>query len=188
MAGNFKRRNFFINKQLQGKMMFQVYLLLAVGVVVFSGLLLYFTSDSLTIVYQNNDLQVGKTPLIFFHDLLKVVWILLIPLGLLVVLRVLFQSHRTAGPLYKFEMVLDRMIDGKVGSKVYLREKDHGQDLAQKLTIFNRNIAQTLIRLEELNSQLELCHNEQDIVVLQGRIKELSSEIKKSLAAYTIEE
>jgi signal transduction histidine kinase len=188
MAGNYKRRNFFINKQLQGKVMFQVYLLLAVGIVVFSGLLLYFTSDSLTIVYQNNDLQVGKTPLIFFHDLLKVAWILLIPLGLLVMLRVLFQSHRTAGPLHKFEMVLDEMIAGKVGGTVYLREKDYGQNLAKKITDFNQNIAQTLRRLEELNKQLELCHNEQDIAVLQGRIKELSRKIKKILAAYTIEE
>lgn len=188
MAGNYKRRNFFINKQLQGKMMFQVYFLIVVGIILFSGLLLYFTSDSLTIVYQNNDLQVGKTPLIFLHDLFKVSWILLIPVGLLVVLSVLFQSHRTAGPLYKFEMVLDEMIAGNIGKEVWLRNKDNGQDLATKLTIFNRKIAASLSHLQELNGQLEDCVSEQDLTVLHNTIKELSTEIKTTLETYTIEE
>lgn len=187
MAGKYKRRNFFINGRLQGKMMFQVYLLIAVGIIVFSGLLLYFTSDSLTIVYQNNDLQVGKTPLIFFKDLLKVSWIILIPLGFLVMLRVLFQSHRTAGPLYKFEMVVDAMIAGKVGGEVYLREKDYGKKLAHKLSQYNQQMAETFTRLQQLSRQLEACGDEQDHAVLQEQIKALSREMKDILVNYTLE-
>lgn len=188
MAGNYKRRNFFINKRLQGKMMFQVYLLLAVGLVLFSGLFLYFTSDSLTIVYQNNDLQVGKSPFLFFNDLLKANWIILIPVGLLVLLGVLFQSHRTAGPLYKFEMVLDAMISGRVGRIVYVREKDEGQELAKKLTSFNRKLGDTFSHLQGLNDELERCISEQDVSVLQQRIKTVHQEIQATLETYTIEE
>ncbi len=188
MTAKYKRRNFFVNKQLQGKMMFQVYVLIAVGGVVFSALLFYFTSDSLTIVYQNNDLQVGKTSLIFFNDFIKANWIILIPVGLLVVLGVLFQSHHTAGPLYKFEMVLDNMIAGNVGKEVWLRNKDNGQKLAKKLTVFNQKIASTLLDLQELNKQLEDCASEQELPILQQRVKELSLEIKTTLETYTIEE
>ncbi|MDA3971860.1 MAG: hypothetical protein PF442_10975 [Desulfobulbaceae bacterium] len=188
MARNYKRRNFFINKRLQGKMMFQVYLLLAVGLVLFSGLLLYFTSDSLTIVYQNNDLQVGKTPLLFVHELLKASWILLIPIGLLVVLWVLLQSHRTAGPLYKFEMVLDAMISGRIGGIVYVRKKDEGQELAKKLTVLNRKLGDTFSHLQSLNDELELCTSEQDLSVLQQRMQTVHKEIQTTLETYTIEE
>jgi ppGpp synthetase/RelA/SpoT-type nucleotidyltranferase len=85
-------------------------------------------------------------------------------------------------------MILDDMIAGKVGRIVSLREKDYGKGLAKKLTIYNQKISETLLQLEQLNRQLELCASEQELSVVQQRIKELSTEFQTILESYTIEE
>lgn len=70
MAKLFKRRNFFINKNFQGKLIFAAFLLVSGGCLFFIFLFALFSADTLTLSYSNHDLQLGQTPVM----LLKMPW------------------------------------------------------------------------------------------------------------------
>ncbi|MEN8140635.1 MAG: hypothetical protein ABFR97_05355 [Thermodesulfobacteriota bacterium] len=185
---NNKRRNIFVNKRYQGRLMLQFYLLLTVSSLIFSLLLAYFTSDSLTIVYQGNDLQVGRTPLLFVQQMLKAGWVLLIPFGFIVLLVVFWQTQRMAGPLYRFEKILQEMNGGHIGQTVHLRPKDDGKAVARNLTDLNAKLAITMQKLGELSFELEGIVAGPSISSKwrQVRIRELSEEISQAVRAYKI--
>jgi len=79
----YRRKNYFIKKGFQGRYMFNVYLLFALLILVFTVLLSFNTAQYLTISYENYDLQVASTPAILFRHLLMASWIIMIPLGLI---------------------------------------------------------------------------------------------------------
>ena len=133
----YKRRNYFINKEFQGRYIFNYFLLATIGSILFVAVFSFFSSNTLSIVYDNYHLQLGVTPGILFKKILSTQWLLLVIGGTAVIIITLFLTHRVAGPFYRFEKTLDEMIDGDISGKIVLRQKDEGKELAQKLNAFN---------------------------------------------------
>ena len=129
MKPTYKRRHYFIDGKFQGQHVFNSYVLALIVIVLFVGLFSFFTSDALTIVYTKSDLQLERTPLILLKKILLIAWILLIPGGIWITLRTILVSHRMAGPLFKLEKTMDEMCQGKIGEKIYLRQKDQPAQL-----------------------------------------------------------
>ena len=152
----FKRRNYFINKEFQGRYIFTYFVLAGVGSLIFIGIFSFFSSNTLSIVYDNYHLQLGVTPGILFKKILSTQWLFLVLGGGLVILFTLFLTHRVAGPFYRFEKTLDAMIEGDVSGKVALRPKDEGKELAQKINAFNYILSDKLSVMENFNSNLAL--------------------------------
>ena len=63
---SYKRRNYFINKEFQGRYIFNYFLLVTIGSLLFIGVFSFFSSNTLSIVYDNYHLQLGVTPGILF--------------------------------------------------------------------------------------------------------------------------
>lgn len=144
MAKGYKRRNFFIKKDFQGKLILSTFLFFSGGCLLFIVLMALFSADTLTISYSQNSLQFGQTPLMLIKQMLTANWLLLAIGGTVLVISSMFLSHRIAGPLYRFEKVLDSMNAGQLCEIVSLREKDEGKELAVKINHFNATLSRAV--------------------------------------------
>ncbi|MFO7752050.1 MAG: methyl-accepting chemotaxis protein [Desulfobacteraceae bacterium] len=151
----FKRRNYFINKEFQGKTIFHYFLLVLAGSVLFSLIFSFFSSNTLSIVYDDYHLKLGTTPEILMDKIFSTQWIFIVFGGAFVILITLFLTHRVAGPFYRFEKSLDDMLDKDVSGKITLRKKDEGIVLADKINRFNAMLSRDLARLEALNNETQ---------------------------------
>jgi len=151
----YKRRNYFIKQDLQGRYILG-YFLLALGAVIFFVLIFaMLTSNTMTISYEENTLRLGRTPLILLKQFFAANWVfLLLGSGVLVVLAMML-THRFAGPLYKFEKYIEEMSSGRLGAPLYLRTHDEGKELAGKIGAMSQQLAQSWRELDEIARQLE---------------------------------
>lgn len=195
MSGQHKRKIYFINRELQGKFIFDYFILLTLGSILFIGIFSFFSSNTLSIVYENYHLHLGTTPGILFKKIVSTQWLFIVIGGILVCFITLRLTHRVAGPFFRFEKALDEMIGGDISRTVVLREKDAGKELAQKINTFNARLSENLFLIEELNSkiaisalQIETELGEEDrkkIARLLGTLRESQKNIEVTVNEYT---
>ena len=163
MNRTWKRRNFFIKKDLQGKYMFSFFIFLVAGSIIFTLIFSLLSSNTMTIVYDNYKLQIGKTPLILMKEILSAQWIFIVAGGFLVVILSMFLTHRFAGPIFRFEKSIEEMTKGNLNFLIYLRAKDEGKELAEKINILidmlSSNIKEMRRLSEEVNNKLTDANN-----------------------------
>jgi len=141
MGKHYKRRNIFIKKDLQGKLILGYFLFVTGGCLFFIVLLAFFSADTLTVSYTNNDLQLGQTPMMLMKNVLAAHWVFIVVGTMFLVVAAMLITHRIAGPLFRIEKALDNMVAGNLNDVIYLREKDEGKDLAQKINHFNLELS-----------------------------------------------
>jgi len=150
----FKRKIYFINKELQGRFIFNYFILLTLGSVLFIGIFTFFSSNTLSIVYENYHLQLGTTPGILFKKILSTQWLFIVVGGILICFITLRLTHRLAGPFFRFEKSLNEMIEGDLSNSIFLRTKDEGKSLARKINTFNEKLSNDLALINELNKKI----------------------------------
>lgn len=148
----YKRRNFFIKKDLQGKLILGYFLFVSAGCLFFIFVFALFSADTLTISYTNNDLQLGQTPLMLLKSTLAAHWVFIVVGAFFIVLGAMLLTHRIAGPLFRFEKTLESMKQGDLTDTIYLRSKDEGKELAGKINDFNQGLS---IKIRSLNTHAE---------------------------------
>ncbi len=156
----YQRKKYFIKKNFQGKLILGYFLFMVVGCLIFMLALSYLVSDSMTVVYSNNELQIGQTPFMLFKQLIAAHWIVIVLGAAMVVVIATRITHRVAGPMFNLERSLDFMIDDKLDNVIYLRKKDAGKELAAKINQFNAELSADIriIRQRSKNIQ-ELLSN-----------------------------
>jgi methyl-accepting chemotaxis protein len=189
------RRKFFIKKDLQGKYIFKYFLLFGLGSILFTLIFSFFSSNTLSIVYEDYRLQLGTTPGILMNRILSTQWILIVVGGILMMVVTLLLTHRIAGPFFRFETTLDEMIERNLSCRIFLRKKDEGKELGQKINELNRVLSADLVRLLENASQVQellLDHSgktrkgEDPGTVLVDRARELNQESLSLLGRYRL--
>jgi methyl-accepting chemotaxis protein len=199
MATGYKRRNIFIKKDFQGKIILSTFLLVTGGGLLFMVMFTIFSADSLTISYTNHNLQFGQTPLMLIKQALTANWILISIGGTVLVIASMIFSHRIAGPLFRFEKTLDNMISGRLDDKIYLRGRDEGKELAAKINQFNADLSKSIrtinhntIALETLIEQataLNLPEGDRETLAsLYWSMQEHNRKIKNTCSAYTLKD
>ncbi len=156
----YKRRNFFINKEFQGKIIFNYFILVVLGSIFFLGAITFFSSNTISIVYENYHLSLGLTPDILLKKFFTAQWFFIIFGGGAVIVITLFLTHRVAGPFYRFEVTLDEMISGDLSHIIHLREKDEGKELARKLNLFNTRLSEKAAALKSCKNSIQECIRE----------------------------
>ncbi|MCF8044604.1 MAG: hypothetical protein K9J83_01995 [Desulfarculaceae bacterium] len=186
----FKRRNYFINKEFQGKTIFNYFLLVLAGSILFSLIFSFFSSNTLSIVYDNYHLKLGTTPEILMDKIFSTQWIFIVVGGAFVILTTLFLTHRVAGPFYRFEKSLEEMLGKDVSGKITLRKKDEGKELADKINRFNVVLSDDLDRLTQLNKEAAALASDiekaDDPASASRKIRENAREAADILEEYTL--
>lgn len=155
MKKPYRRRNYFIKKDLQGRYIFSVFILVVAGSFFFTIIFSLLSADTLTIAYKNYDLRLGKTPVILLKEALSANWIFIFAGGLLVVLASMFLTHRFAGPVFRFEKSLEEMLRGNFDVEIRLRAKDEAKELAQMFNEFNAGLSLHLKEIRDLSDKIE---------------------------------
>lgn len=199
MKRDYKRRNYFVKKNYQGRYVFIFFLLVVFGSVVFSIIFSLFSAGTLSISYDNYNLQVGATPLILMKKILAADWLFIVSGGLFVVILSIFLTHRVAGPMHRLEKNLDQMRKGILPGAIVLRKKDDGKELADKINQFNMMLKDRLLAMRGLNKEMEA--NLAALHAISGdlpkdntirrkaeRIMEINNQLLEVLNAFTIQD
>lgn len=149
-----KTKNYFLKKNLQGKIVLVLFLTVFGSCIFFAILLGIFSADTMTISYSNNDIRVGATPWILFQNAVAANWIFLITGGVVLVLAAIVATHRIAGPLYHFEKSLKEMSEGNLSGTIQLRSKDVGKNLAKEINHFNEILREQLSTIENHSERI----------------------------------
>jgi len=155
MKRTWRRRNYFIKKDLQGKYIFSFFIFVILGSILFTAILSFLSADTLTIVYDNYNVKIGQTPLMLLKEILSAHLIFIVTGGLLVVVLSMFLTHRFAGPLFRFEKSVEDMISGNFAFQIWLRNKDEGKELAEKINRLIMMLSATLKDLKQMNADME---------------------------------
>lgn len=201
MAQHYKRRNIFIKKDFQGKLILGYFLFVAGGCLLFILLLGLFSADTMTISYNNHDLQLGQTPIVLLKKVLAAHWVFLVLGSVFLVITAMFITHRIAGPLFRFEKALDNMLDRRLDDTIFLRSKDEGKDLARKINAFNEDLSISLKNLqahsEAIAGLLEQARTKtlslsptelEDLQGIYWSMDEKNKRIKVICSAYTLKD
>jgi methyl-accepting chemotaxis protein len=139
---NRKRRNYFINRRLQGRLILGYFLFVASACLLFIALLTLFTTSP-EITHVKN----GPAPLLsishVFNSLIGY-WPFLAGGTITLLLTAILVTHRIAGPFFRFEQTILNMQNGILDDKINLRPKDEGQELARQINRFNEDLAKNL--------------------------------------------
>lgn len=201
MAQTYKRRNFFIKKDFQGKLILASFLLVTGGCLFFVFLFALFSADTLTLSYSNQNLQLGQTPVMLLKQALAAHWVFIVVGSAFLVAAVMLITHRIAGPMFRLEKALDNMLQGRLNDTIYLRSKDEGKDLAHKINNFNLHLSTNLRSLqangeamaaliEQAKSQSQALEGEQHLQ-MQSILWSLEEKNKKNQAicgVYTLKD
>lgn len=157
MANRYKRRfkNLFLKKELQGRYVFKVFLLYTIAALIFTLFFGYISSGTQSMVYEDYQLKLGKTPLILWRQMIVSNWIFIVIGGIALVLVSIVLTHRFAGPLFRFEKCLNNMLSGNLNDKIYLRQKDEAKDIGEKFNQFNGMLSQKISEVKQLVQQME---------------------------------
>jgi methyl-accepting chemotaxis protein len=153
--GKHRRRQFFIDKEFQGRYIFSAFISIIVGSVVFTLLIGFFSSNTLSIVYENYQLRLGATPSMLMNRVFSAQWLFILLGGVFVGVIVLFMSHRIAGPFYRIEKTLEKMKAGDLSVVIRLRKRDEGKMVGEKINEFNDMLSNRLGYLQQISENIQ---------------------------------
>ncbi len=168
MAKKFQRRkrNYLINKDLQGKLVLQYLVLALLGTIALGFLFATTSSDHLTISYDNNAIEVGTTTQVLLGELLRNEVIFLLLGGALIILITIVWTHKIAGPLYRFEQTIKAMCNRQLDQTIYLRKGDEGKELGTKINQLNQLLVDDVCKLKACASHLDESKEKLEILEL----------------------
>jgi methyl-accepting chemotaxis protein len=163
MSKTHRRKKYFFQDSFQGKYLLSYFILACLVIAFFTALFIYFSTDTLSITYENDQLKFGKTPEVLLESLINIHGILIVFSGLGILYFFTRFTHKTAGPIFKIERSLDTMATGDLTLRVHLRKKDECKALADRLNNFNATIYGKLKEIEEQSITIETLFKELDL-------------------------
>ena len=128
----YKRRKFFIDKQLQTKYIILTILMLLIYTFLFVVFLIFPYVVSLTSDAPIAEQADAARMLLTLH---KSIWPALGAVILIMSSVSIFITHRIAGPVYRFKKVLAEISSGNLDISIKLRDKDDLKDLAEEFNL-----------------------------------------------------
>jgi methyl-accepting chemotaxis protein len=186
----YKRRNYFIDREFQGRSIFNAFILVTLGSILFALIFSFFSFNTLSIVYDNYHLKLGTTPAILLNKILSSQWLFMVLGGFAIILLTLFLTHRVAGPFFRFEKTLDAMMAKDVSIHISLRPKDEGKELAHKINNFNQMISSNLNQIRKNAAQIVLCcehvdatdTDEKNMAFLKSELRKIKQHNQSSIS------
>jgi len=129
----FRRRNYFIKKKFQVNFTVKFLIIILIEAFLAAGLFLYMSKGTLTTGYLGSELRIART-YDFFLPMLLLSNLIIVGISAVIGIAVLiFLSHRIAGPLYRFENILNSIKKGDLTQRFKLRENDQFAELANSI-------------------------------------------------------
>lgn len=161
----YKRRRYFVDKQLQTKYIVLTILLLVVYTLLFVFILVFPYALPLSLDVPIEEQTKAARMLLALH---KSIWPALGAVILIMSTASIFITHKIAGPVYRFKKALAEIARGNLEVSVKLREKDDLKDLAEDLNMV----------IDELRGFVQTLQG--DYATMSSCISELEDKIKSN--------
>jgi len=169
-----RRRNYFIGKDFQGRFILRFFLTILIGAIVFTAILSIFSAHTLTVTYEDSYLRLDRTPKALFFQIIRAYGVYIVLLGVVISVVSLFLSHRIAGPLFRLERSVEEITKGNLSFRIILRKKDELKELA---TLMNTMVETLSGRLKEVRRYADAVHGE--MTGLSAKVTEGSTSAKE---------
>lgn len=189
-----QRRNYLIEKNLQGRFTLTLLMLIfLIAVISFCNL---YVIGSFVINHYTNVHEV-QSPLEFILQALDVMWprlVLIILVNVIIVIIIgVFYSHQFAGPSFKMERALREIAAGNLSSKIYLRQSDSLHNVADAINQLIDNFRTVVRKTQELTVQMrenveKIDGDDEEIKKRAGAIRGIIDEIDDLYGRFTLEE
>lgn len=158
-----KRRNYFINKQVQG--IYALFIIMSVAIIS-----LLVSMEIMRSFYHSFG-QMGKESFLANVDMLFIikVFALLVLGSLLIGGLSLFASHRIAGPIFRLNTSLKKMAKGNFGERLSFRKHDYFQEVASNFNSMAQSLEE---RAQSEGKVISEMSNKVDEIVEQMALSE----------------
>lgn len=130
---SFRRRRYFIDKKFQTSFTVSFLIIIALAAIAGLALFLFNARGTLTAGYTGAEVRLLHTSDFFLPTLLVSTGAIIIVSGAVGAIVMILISHRIAGPLYRFEMILKELYKGDLTLRFKLRQKDQFTELADRI-------------------------------------------------------
>ncbi len=169
-----RRRNYFVGKDFQGRFILRFFLTILIGAVIFTAILSIFSAHTLTVTYEDSYLRLDRTPKALLLQIVRAYGVYIVLLGVAISVVSLFVSHRIAGPLFRLERSVEEITKGDLSFRITLRKKDELKELA---ALMNTMLDTLSGRLKEARSYADAAQSE--MTVLSGQVREIGGASKE---------
>jgi nitrogen fixation/metabolism regulation signal transduction histidine kinase len=171
--------------------MLSFFIFAVLGSILYAAIFSMLTADSLTIVYKDNNLTIGKTPYILMAEMMKANWILILSGGVVGVIIAMFLTHRFAGPVFKLERAVREMAAGNLLADVRLRKGDEGKELAATINLLKETLTSNVKSMRELSAAMDDsirkaagAGGREELGPILAGAEEINAKLKKILDGY----
>jgi methyl-accepting chemotaxis protein len=127
------RRRYFINRKFQIEFSLRFLLIIAAAAVTVLLLFFYNSRGTVTAGYTGSEVKLVQTGVYFLPSLLASTAVIVVFACLIGALVMILLSHRLAGPLFRFQAVIDELASGNLALRFNLRDKDQFKELADRI-------------------------------------------------------
>lgn len=178
-----RRKNYFIKKRFQMNFSSKFILLIVLESILIVSLFLYISANTLTTGYLNSILRIEPTRDFFFVPFVLITLIVVLGISLAGMIVFILLSHRIAGPLYRFEKVLEQLSEGDLTTVVHLRNTDQLLGFEKALNSFIETLCQRIAtikeKLEEAQGLLKQSNDPQQLAKLKDKLESIKDEINR---------
>ncbi len=167
-----RRRNYFIGKDFQGRFILRFFLTILIGAIIFTCILSIFSAHTITVTYEDSYLRLDRTPKALFFQIIRAYGVYIVLLGVVISVVSLFLSHRIAGPLFRLERSVEEITRGNLSFRITLRKKDEVKELA---ALMNTMIETLSAHLKEMKRYADAAHSEMAGVAGKAAAGDLSA-------------
>ena len=147
-----RRRQVYVKKEFQFRFILKFCLILLAGVAISTGLLFFFSQDTLTSSFSHSRLIIRSTAEAMLPAIITTNLISLALIIVTTIIVTLYISHKIAGPIFRLEKELRRIGQGDLTTTVALRDNDQMEAFARQVNAMTAELNQ---RVTEIGRQAE---------------------------------
>jgi methyl-accepting chemotaxis protein len=144
-----KRRTLLINRDFQFKLILKFILINLLVLAVFSGLVYIFFDSEVTANLSSAHVTYKNVSHMLFPIVLTLSIINLLVTSIIIAVVVLYASHKIAGPLYRFNVVLEAIGNRNLKTVTKIRDKDQLKIVSASFTRMVETLSGDLARMKE---------------------------------------
>ena len=167
-----RRRKYFIDKNLQARMLlyngiYFMIIILSIGLTLFMPLYFEFTNPNLP----SEELVEVANRVLYLHNKL---WPTILAVFVILGVHSILISHRIAGPLYRFRMTFQDMIDGNLSRFIRIRKGDYLFQEQAKIEELHHMLRSKVASIKTVQSSMERTLHE----ILSNPLLETKDDLK----------
>lgn len=150
-----RRKNYYINREFQGKFILKFCLLILAGSLISGAIIYGMSRATVTTAFVNSKLTIKSTADFILPAVLLSSAVVILMIGIATIAITLFTSHRIAGPLYRIEKDINEIASGNLKITLSLRHGDEIKPIATSLNVMVGSLKEKIQAIRENLIQLE---------------------------------